>query len=208
MLQKWEPVEALQWDSADERRPVCGWMTERLKERWDKVRKLTISLHPWCLMQAWTNAEMQELQPEPIPQSQEHQNLTLIQTHSSNHYSGWMYETRMAQSHTRGADHHCIPIASWSRWVRRQRLDVWTPQPSPCCRTNLFWKCLLSLQSWNLHFPGTDQGWLNVSLPQKLAITSIIRAPSLSHTVGGHTLSRLAAHGKWACCRADSIRDP
>ena len=44
-LQKWEPVVALEWESVDERRPICDWMTEWLKEWRAKAVKLSVSLH-------------------------------------------------------------------------------------------------------------------------------------------------------------------
>lgn len=44
-LQKSEPVVPLEWESADERRPICDWMTEWLKEWRAKAVKLSVSLH-------------------------------------------------------------------------------------------------------------------------------------------------------------------
>lgn len=44
-LQKWEPAMALDWKSVDERRPICDWMTEWLKEWRAKAVKLSVSLY-------------------------------------------------------------------------------------------------------------------------------------------------------------------
>lgn len=43
--QKWEPATALEWKSVDERRPICDWMTEWLKEWRAKAVKLSVSLY-------------------------------------------------------------------------------------------------------------------------------------------------------------------
>lgn len=86
--QKWEPVAALEWESVDERRPICDWMTEWLKEWRAKAVKLSVSLHR-------SRRQEPTLRRESSSQIQSYRVRSTrigirIQMHSYNHYF-WCY---------------------------------------------------------------------------------------------------------------------
>lgn len=92
-LQKWEPVVALEWESVDERRPICDWMTEWLKEWRAKAVKLSVSLHrsrrrePTLRCESGSQTQSYRVRSTRIG--------ILVQMHSNNHYFYGIYEMRM-----------------------------------------------------------------------------------------------------------------